>query len=119
MKSHLESYGGCQQPLQGRSAGVDCTAIVGIDGVDCVSGVCQIGSYIKGYKLENNAWIPIYRLASAVASLSSSATGGKRAAATARSPAPDASITIEKRKKNQDKVWHKRAMKPTRNQRRR
>lgn len=114
-KSDLESCGGCQQPLQGRSAGMDCTAIVGIDGVACVSGVCEINSCLKGYKLENNACTPITRSAASAAASSSAAMAAKRAAASDG----EASITIEKRKKSQDKVWHKRAVKAPKNQRRR
>lgn len=131
-QADLESCGGCQNPMEGRSAGVDCTAIVGMAGVACVSGVCEVSSCIKGYKLENNACVPVTRSASSAAASSASALAAKRAASADVDerdfiPGVPASIGIEKRyteeskptEKGKHKVWHKRAKQPTKNQRRR
>jgi hypothetical protein len=140
-QADLESCGGCQQPLEGRSAGVDCTAIVGMAGVTCVSGVCDVNSCLKGYKLENNACIPTTRSASSAAS-SSSAIAAKRSSTAVHSggeagvaakltvvaPAPAAaSVVVDKRfteetkpfERGQHRVWHKRAKQSTKNHRRR
>lgn len=47
IQSSLESCGGClgsRRGTDGRSAGVDCTALPNVESVSCVFGECVIGT---------------------------------------------------------------------------
>jgi len=114
-QADLESCGGCARPTEGGRVGVDCTAIVGANGVACVDGSCQVASCLRGFKLFNNECKPLSQAAS-------SRVSAHHARPTAESdfiqmdvmddviqPLNAAMWTEEiMSAKGQHKVWHKR-----------
>jgi hypothetical protein len=53
--TNVESCGGCMTPFPGNAAGVDCSAIVGAEEVDCIQGACKVVSCEPGFLLVGNA----------------------------------------------------------------
>ncbi|KAG8710762.1 Dihydroxyacetone synthase [Ceratobasidium sp. 394] len=50
VEENLESCGGCVVPFFPRQVpGVDCSALLGVDSVGCVKGVCQVSKCLPGW----------------------------------------------------------------------
>ncbi|KAG8742276.1 Dihydroxyacetone synthase [Ceratobasidium sp. 428] len=77
VEEDLESCGGCATPFfSGQVPGVDCSALLGVDSVGCIKGVCEVSKCSVGWKpsadgrsCERNSIVPKRGLVPAGSSL--------------------------------------------------